>query len=172
MNHKIFKVGIEKGLLEGVEFAKHHADSEFVDEIRVRVIPRFKESNMSGSEWRRHAQVKLFHKGEEILEVGCGDVDTAAVRLPWLLRTLYDHEIKYPDPENLKCFQPGCAELGTVKLYLKAEYARGHALPAQAFKLYRRFCLEHSHRGDSDFEDCDENYELAETPKPAGGGSE
>lgn len=160
------KVGIEKGLLSGMEFAKHHHESEFIDEIKVRVVPRFKESELSGCEWRRHAQVTLLHKGEVVLEIGYGDVDTAAVGIPWLLRTLYEHEFTHPDPNNEKCFQPGCAEKGTVKLYLKHEYAQGHELPDKGFKLYRRFCLEHSERGDSDFEDCDANYEIAhEIPK-------
>lgn len=53
-------------------------DAQAFDEIRVYTVPRFKDSKLSGSEWRISATVEIWRKGRLIHETGFRNVETAA----------------------------------------------------------------------------------------------
>ncbi|MBX9884281.1 MAG: hypothetical protein K2X68_04840, partial [Novosphingobium sp.] len=72
-------------------FVRHHDDS-LVDEVRIKIVPRFKQSDMSGDEWRVHAQIDLLRKGVVLAASGARDVQAAVARLPWMLMTLGEGE--------------------------------------------------------------------------------
>src|SRR3989304_10108915 len=55
-----------------------HPDDEWVDEIKLEVVPRYKESELSGDEWRVSTKISIFRKGHLLHEETCGDIDTAS----------------------------------------------------------------------------------------------
>jgi hypothetical protein len=149
-------------------FHRPHSDAEGVDEIRMKVVPRFKTSGLSGDEWRVSTLVEFFRKGVKVYERSFHRLSDAAKFLPWILHVEMIEGVDAPieglfRAEAEECHQPGCAET-SVNLYrLKEVYSpQGEGpLPKHGKFEYRRsFCAKHSHRGDCGLEDADENYEL------------
>lgn len=145
-------------------------DSEGYDEVLIRVVPRFKTSELSGDEWRISAVVTVKRKGIIVYERAFGKMEQAAQYLSWVTgvemtemgpprkRGLFGH---YPD----ECAQPSCTNPPLNHYRIKKLFtAQGEGpLPESDYFEYRRaFCVGHSKRGDSDREDNDENYELVE----------
>lgn len=147
---------------------KPHPDAEGVDEIRMKVVPRFKTSDMSGDEWRVSTLVEIFRKGVKVYETSFSRLRDAAQFLPWVLNVDVIEGPNAPkgglfraDPDE--CHQAGCSEKSVNTYRLKKEYSsRGEGpLPADEHSEHRRaFCEKHSHRGDCGLEDSDVNYEL------------
>lgn len=143
---------------------KRLPDWEAFDEIRLKVVPRYKTSGLSGDEWRQHVQVEFLFKGEVVHEEGWRDMRTALAFLPseW-------HKATCPIPQRViameeagRCDQPGCAAQAVGRFMLKRETSeRGDWLdPAHVYgRKYRQFCKRHLRRGDCSREDCDDNYE-------------
>jgi len=153
------------------QLVRHH-DDESYDEIRIRVIPRFKTSGMSGDEWRVSAVTEFLRKGEVIYTETTGKMEWAAAKLPGLFLVVGERL-----PAELfrvgddKCAQPGCSEPFVSEYRLKS---RGCSRcggrddsPYPGWDQRIRFCQKHLHRGDSDLTDNDENYEVVSGPGPA-----
>lgn len=149
--------------LDGRERRALRPHAQGFDEVRIKTVPRYKTSGMSGDEWRISAQVEFFHKGKVVYTTRAGDVTRACQ----ILDRLYDEAV-----ENVAitlaghdgfCDQEGCSEPWIVVYKLKNEFCdRGHKTdPYQYDKtpLIRKFCLAHSTRGDCGLEDADRNYE-------------
>jgi len=47
---------------------KRHEDDDWIDEIKIVTVPRYKTSGMSGDEWRFSARVQLWRKGHLMFE--------------------------------------------------------------------------------------------------------
>jgi len=137
-------------------------DAQGFDEIRIRTIPRYKTSGMSGDEWRIHAEIEFYRKGIKRHSVGVRDVQTAAGFVYAEMGRALDNGKGYFAGEGTFCDQEGCAELGTVKKYLKKAFCREGHDEQVSTPTYRLFCAEHSRRGDCGLEDADANY--TETP--------
>ena len=139
----------------------YRPDAQAFDEIRITTIPRFKESEMSGSEWRISARVEFFRNGElKHVSEGWRDVETASKFLAYLHATACDEGKAYFAGEDDFCDQEGCAEKATVSYRCKKRYCNeGHASEPHRFDEIRCFCDRHSRRGDSSLDDCDDNYE-------------
>jgi len=45
-------------------------DRQAYDEVRIITVPRYKNSELSGAEWRISAEVQFLHKGVVIFEKG------------------------------------------------------------------------------------------------------
>lgn len=144
-----------------------HHDWEGVDEVSIKVEPRFKTSGLSGDEWRVSAVVTFKRKGEVIYERVTHRMADAAKFLSWYL------EVEMPDKTTFKrgiyghfpeeCAQPGCDKPSVNHYRVKELYtAQGDGpLPnGTSWEHRRAFCEAHSCRGDSDMEDNDKNYEL------------
>ncbi len=58
---------------------------EGVDEIKIRQVPRFKTSGLSGDEWRVSAKIEFYRKGELVYERSVSRMRDAAKFLPWFL---------------------------------------------------------------------------------------
>lgn len=141
-------------------------DRQAFDEIRIRTIPRFKTSGMSGDEWRISANVQFIRKGQVIEEDAFRDVETAASVLAWsLIKARENGCRRLPEAEKY-CDQEGCSEIATVAYRVKKDFCNKphehEALQPRHTGIYRLFCNAHACRGDSLFNDCDENYELVE----------
>lgn len=136
-------------------------DAQAFDEIRIRTIPRFKESELSGDEWRISTIVEFYRNGELVhTSGGTLDIETACGFLYHDFQKAIDDGKAYFAGDGIHCDQEGCAEKATFMYRIKEAYDdRGKR--DQTYDGYNRcFCEKHSHRGDSDLGDRDENYEL------------
>lgn len=146
------------------------SDDEFVDEIRITTVPRFKTSGLSGDEWRVSVEAVVYRKGREIGRRSWGRLEHALLRLkPWI-----DDDLLCPvaDPQIARdlCMQPGCAEPWTVE-YRMAQSGCGSCGHQQALDedwqdYRRRFCGRHARRGDSDLDDSDGLYRPVDGGQP------
>ena len=134
-------------------------DAQAFDEIRIVTVPRYKESEMSGDEWRISASVEFYRKGEVKHVSGpWRDVETAAKFLAYLHANACDEGKAYYAGEGDFCDQEGCSAKATATYRLKQRYCReGHASEPRGD--FRRFCDRHKTRGDCGLEDSDSNYD-------------
>jgi hypothetical protein len=141
-------------------------DSQGFDEVRITTVPRFKSSYLSGGQWRISGKVELMRKGRVVHEEYMGNVENCVKALSWFwMRAGDEGKAFYGGGENGTCDQEGCAEQATVFYRVKTKYCRTdpHNHPKKELDdelNIRQFCERHSKRGDSDFDDMDENYEL------------
>lgn len=148
---------------------KRHADDEWWDEIRITTVPRYKSSELSGDEWRTSAKIQVFRKGVLMGEKSMSKLEYAAAILPGWLLQLGDEGFSGDHEQFEKlCFQPGCKKNAEVEYELKDEYypSSGDKVPKKDYlgPQRRRFCAEHSLRGDCGLEDSDANYILISAP--------
>lgn len=139
---------------------KRHRDWEAFDKIELEIVERWKESHLSGSEWRFSVLVRFFFKGEHITCHTFGDMRSAIMCLgqTWLesQSPISDRIIEL---EKDKCDQPGCKLIAENFFVLKKEYSReGFERQVQFSDYFRKFCRKHSTRGDCSLEDSDSNY--------------
>ncbi len=143
-------------------------DANGFDEIRIVTVPRFKESGLSGDEWRISMQINFYRKGEIVFSSGCGSkIEDAAGLVYARLLEAQDNGKGYYAGDGKHCDQEGCNELGKFVMRIKIRYCCGGGMCGQKKEYqgdpqYRLFCEKHKHRGDSDLEDNDLNYELIE----------
>lgn len=143
-------------------------DAQPFDEIRLRIQPRFKESELSGDEWRISVITEYYRKGTMVHETQSGgDIDVAAGLLYGRLIEAQDDGKGYFAGDGIHCDQEGCNNKATVVFKILQRYCVGGGKCGQKTKSYseqhRCFCDKHKHRGDCDLEDNDKNYELVKT---------
>lgn len=143
-------------------------DSQFIDEIRIVTVPRWKESELSGDEWRISARIDFYRKGVVLGSKEVSNVATAARFLDWyLVNRRGNVDIDKPNTLDDCCDQEGCCKPWTTKLRLKQRYGQdGHILPPSHLNKetieYRAFCDLHKKRGNCGLDDADLNYEPLE----------
>lgn len=133
-------------------------DAQAFDRIEVVTIPRFKESELSGDEWRISAAIKFYRKGELVHQITTRNVETACQHLAWHHDSaISDGKAMFGGERDI-CDQEGCAEPATVWYRKLFDYCRdGHK--AELFSpTYRQFCDRHKTRGDCGLDDADANY--------------
>jgi hypothetical protein len=134
-------------------------DAQAFDEVRIVTIPRFKQSGLSGDEWRIHAEAQFYRKGELIFSEGCRDVQTACgLAFGWYVKGCDDGKAYFAG-DGHTCDQEGCHAPATVKYARQFDYCRdGHKRDVLETSKYRHFCERHKARGDAAFDDADANY--------------
>lgn len=134
-------------------------DAQAFDEVRIVTVPRFKESYLSGDEWRISAEIQLWRKGTMEFSQGFRNVETACAALGYVWMTAIDNGKAYYAGDGVTCDQEGCKEQAAVRYRMKHEYCReGH--PSTPHRpTYRHFCARHMDRGDSSLNDGMHNYE-------------
>lgn len=142
---------------------KRHRDFEVFDRITMEIVPRYKESGLSGDEWRQHVEVKFWFKGHEIASNGCRDMSAAAMLLgSWLIDSSSPIADKVLKLEDDLCDQPSCTEPPTHRYILKELFSqRGEKLDVadvHGARYFRKFCQKHGTRGNCGREDSDDNY--------------
>lgn len=155
-------------IIKNYEHFKAHKADETYDEVRLRQVERWKESEMSGDEWRFSWTIELIRKGKVIAQSGAHRLSDAIARLAWFRLTAgesdeYDSTWHNRERVEKICMQPGCCEVATVTLRLKDEYSaqgEGPLPPSPLGQPLRRFCKRHSGRGNCGMEDADSNYEV------------
>lgn len=145
-----------------------HPHDERFDTVTVECEPRWKESGLSGDEYRFSYIVRFFRKGELIIQ-------RSYSRLEWALEAMrpgypadeksFDHEAW--DRTKDKCDQPSCAKEASVFYErLKPYTKQGQELVKRAdFLEYRQFCEDHTTRGDCALDDADHNYRPIADPR-------
>lgn len=152
-------------VMQGTERRADRPDSQFVDEIRIVTVPRWKESDMSGDEWRISARIDFYRKGQVVGSKGARDVAMAARLVDYYLLTgREDGKIDVPNNLGDFCDQEGCCKPWTVRYALKERYGRdGKVIERgkwmEGVTEYRAFCDEHKDRGDCGLDDADRNYQ-------------
>lgn len=135
-------------------------NAQAFDEVRITTIPRFKESGLSGDEWRISATIQLLRKGRVIAERGFRNIETACAHLPAFHGEAIDSGNAMFGGEADFCDQEGCSDPATVTYRKKADYCReGHKTEIASGIRIRKFCDRHKHRGDCGLDDADANYE-------------
>lgn len=147
----------------------HHLrlpEYQFFDDIRLKASSRWRDSDMSGSEWRSGILIEFLFKGEVMATCGARDMQAAAAILAYrLLDNGTDLEVnrgKHMALEAACCDQPGCAKPWTVIAWLRQRYTkRAEPIPpSPPERFFRRFCDDHEDRGeDAGYEDADANYD-------------
>lgn len=144
-------------------YYKRHNDDEICDEIRLKVIPRFKTSGMSGDEWRTSVRIQLFHKGLCYAERSVSNMRSALLMLgEFFVRSHEPIPLEVIRHEETKCDQPGCDQDAVNHYRKKVEHHgnSGHTSEPKYHEVWCKFCARHSERGDSDLEDNDANLTL------------
>lgn len=138
-------------------------DAQGFDEIRIITVPRFKESELSGDEWRISGRTQFLRNGVVIHEIGSArDVSVAARHLAFRLDEAHDEGHGHFAGEGDFCDQEGCCRTDTKVFRLKKGYNRDGSERRLSEGEYRRFCPQHAHRGDCGLEDADSNYEVVD----------
>lgn len=136
-------------------------DAQAFDEVRIVTVPRYKESEMSGDEWRISAKVQLFRKGRLIIEKQFSNVETACAHAAAVYSSAAGDGHGFFGGEGDFCDQEGCPEKATVIYQKIADYCReGHRHDLGDRIKIRKFCNVHKHRGDCGLDDADSNYML------------
>lgn len=136
-------------------------DAQAFDKVVIETVPRWKESELSGSEWRISASIKFYRKGVLVHEDGCGNIEYACYLVGAKHIEACDNAKGFFAGERDICDQEGCEEKATVTLWKKANYCREGHRSEIAFndqQPYRMFCDKHKTRGDCGMDDSDSNY--------------
>lgn len=156
-----------------------HEDDEWIDEVRIVTVPRWKESELSGDEWRFSTRIEVFRKGQLLARSGAGRMKDAVSMLPGLLLSwgggshiggAFEEEPGRPSEFwDEFCFNPGCPEQAAVEFRRKHHYCReGEAHDRDWRVEHVRFCERHKRRGDCGLNDADRNYEVVALRLPDG----
>lgn len=134
-------------------------DAQGIDKIIIKTVPRYKSSELSGEEWRISASIEFYRKGKLIETSGASNVSYAAQLVGARLIELLDNGKGFFAGEADTCDQEGCEEKGSVTLKKKFDYCHEGHKSEKPSNAYRLFCDRHSRRGDSSFDDSEQNYE-------------
>jgi hypothetical protein len=137
-------------------------DAQPFDEVRITTVPRFKQSGLSGDEWRISAKIELLRNGIVIVEQTFRNVQTAAMFLPSVIATACDDGKAHFAGERDFCDQEGCKDTATVTYLKKHDYCQAGHKSEPSHPTIRRFCECHKVRGDCGLDDADANYTAAD----------
>jgi hypothetical protein len=153
---------------------KRHEDDDWIDEVRIVTVPRYKTSGLSGDEWRFSAQVQFLRKGHVLHERSFSKIHYAIDFLPAMQHEYADQGRANKDANDEPidfdryCFSPGCKQDGVVEYELIDEYIPRYGIKEEKHSwrgsVRRRFCEQHARRGDCGLEDSDRNYVLISAP--------
>ena len=139
-------------------------DAQAFDEIRITTIPRFKESELSGDEWRISGLIQLFRNGVVKYESQYQNVEMCAKFLSYELAKAIDEGNAYLATEGGFCDQEGCDAKATVFYQKKLNWCSscGKSREVIVDPEYRQFCERHKERGNCGLDDSDSNYNRVE----------
>lgn len=156
-----------------------HSDDEWIDEVRIVTVPRWKESELSGDEWRFSSRIELYRKGQLLARSGAGRMRDAIALLPGLLigwgggshigGTFEEEPDRPSEFWDEFCSNPGCPEQATIEFRRLHHYCSEGEVHDRDWRAeHARFCERHKHRGDCAFADADQNYEVVALRLPDG----
>lgn len=154
---------------------ERHQKDEFIDHVAITTVERYKQSGLSGDEYRFSYYIELSRKGTLMASRGFNKLETALAALPWM-NIVWGEGSMVDDADKLDklvsdryaldmhtCFQPGCSKPGLHFMRMKKIHSVGchieQVLP-ESDRRYRCFCDQHKRRGDCGLNDADDNYIL------------
>lgn len=142
-------------------------DAQAFDEVRIITVPRYKQSGLSGDEWRISAEVQLWRKGKLLRSSTYHNVEQACGFLFAEYQRATDDGLAFFAGDGVTCDQEGCSQPATVHYRVLKNVCAGPGRCGQARPDYgsvnhRHFCERHKTRGDAGLDDCDTNYEVVE----------
>ena len=143
-------------------------DHQPYDRVEIGTDIRWKESELSGDEYRISAHADLFYKDHLIKRMSFNSVEDAIRYLDGALVYWRENGDSFDRADDsYRCDQEGCSQIADVKYKrLDAWTDRGEKEKLYDFNLYRVFCNKHKGRGDCALDDADRNYEQVEfTPE-------
>ncbi len=147
-----------------------HPDDELFDRFDASMVERWKESELSGDEWRFTKQVRCYSHGILVVIVRGLTLREALGITAASWRTLLAKTEDWPQTLTeieSRCCQPGCEEPWTVLLHpVRAYTGTGGELVrpySDGSRLHtslevRGFCARHVDRGDCALDDANPNY--------------
>lgn len=141
-----------------------HPNAQRFDRVEARVVERWKESELSGDEWRFSFVVDLYSHGVLVESIWASSIQSALIQAA----VRFDHfgpgeaAEKLRQARAVKCAQPGCENPWTVLMHpIRRHDRRGNELvrPYSDDEV-RGFCDRHRHRGDCGLDDADDNYTI------------
>lgn len=140
-------------------------DAQAFDRVEITTVPRYKQSGLSGDEWRISASIKFYRKGALVHEIATRNIQTACHHLGYHHDAAIDDGKAFFAGEGAACDQEGCAEPATVWYRKLANYCQDGHKTEPNNPTYRQFCDRHKTRGDCALDDADQNYsQLAAKP--------
>jgi hypothetical protein len=136
-------------------------DGQRYDKVDFYTVPRWKESDLSGDEYRISANADLYYKGNLVKRMSFLNIDTAIRYLDGAIVYWNENgETTPPVDDSYLCDQEGCANIADIK-YKRLQGYTSHGEPENLYdwNLYRVFCNQHKSRGDCALDDSDNNYE-------------
>jgi len=137
-----------------------HKDGERFDRIEVNVVERWKESELSGDEWRFSYVVTFYLHGQKLGTLNGRSVEDCLLQAAAQFKTVkVDGELRKFIEETF-CAQPGCTNPWIVLKHPVRNYDKQGKEYQDDFgeSDVRGFCQKHIHRGDCGREDNDANY--------------
>lgn len=149
------------------EHPYHHIDhpkAQRFDRVEARVVERWKESELSGDEWRFSFVVDLYSHGILVHSIGASSIQSALIQAVAVFDQFGPGKIveKLAKARAERCAQPGCENPWTVLMHpIRRHDRRGNELvrPYSDDEV-RGFCDRHRHRGDCGLDDADDNYTI------------
>lgn len=145
-----------------------HRDSQIFDRVDIQTKYRYKESYMSGDEWRYSAVMTIYYKDQEVFSATFRDVETA-MQIGYGAFVLCNENGKYQVP-NTKylCDQEGCSQEANHYFQILERFDNEGNILKKPYEdetiNFRKFCTKHKHRGDCSLEDADDNYQEINNP--------
>lgn len=138
-------------------------DAQAFDEVRFKVVPRYKESELSGDEWRISVHMECYRKGQlKHEERVAHDMESAAAFMGYKYAIASESGGQFYGGEDDFCDQESCAKKATWKARKKFDYERQSGRKSEEpSNAYRLFCDQHKVRGDCGLDDADSNYEFS-----------
>lgn len=144
-------------------------DAQAFDEVRIFTTPRYKQSDLSGDEWRISATVEFLRNGVVKDTFRARNVETALTMASGEWLHACDDGKGYFASEGVYCDQEGCRAVATVFLHRSTHWCSGCGLSRPAIRPMldnkvvidiRQFCSKHATRGDCGLDDADRNYKV------------
>ena len=150
-------------LIKMTERRANTPDAQIYDEVRLVTVPRYKTSHWSGDEWRISYAVQYLRKGRVISTV---DDWECVKRVREVVQKHAPTDRVHLQGVGDICDQESCTEKATVTYKVKMLYDN-MGVETDPYRedhrpLLRKFCQDHSTRGDCGLEDADDNYEIVQ----------
>lgn len=151
-------------------FNKPHPRCEGIDRVEIECVERWKESHLSGDEWRFSYVVRGYFKGAVVLEYSRNHLRDAVAHLQYEMDRVRDEGVAklWGERRANCCDQPGCSRQPTMWARLKKLFSvcgEGPLPQMAGMEHFRKFCQRHRNRGDCALEDADRNYEEISDPR-------
>lgn len=145
---------------KAIENKAYRPDGQRFDKVDIYTVPRWKESELSGDEYRISANADLYYKGHLVKRMTFSDVEGAIRYLDGALAYWRESGEDFGRiDDSMLCDQESCSRVADVKYKRKQAFTQhGDPTDLYDFSLYRVFCNQHKTRGDCSRDDADHNY--------------